>query len=404
MNDAQKTVLNLTSAALFGSPASVPTETDWQAVYDEIKKQELVSLLFPLTSNIDIPEDILKIWSEDRGKYLLNNARNISAHFTIQKLMDSAGIPCVILKGVASGSYYPDYLTRAYGDVDFLVPDNYYKRTDALLRKTGYEYVNRHDKHLIFSRGGILYELHKDIVGLPSTSIKKVFYAYLADIFDSSAPFEHRGLSCMIPSDRHHCVILLVHTAYHLANEGIGLRHLCDWGVFVGSIPDSFFEDELREILKGMGLWHFAEVLTCLCTEYLGLRKCGWADSISKEYLAALIDDIFKSGTFGHIHDEAVLQDSGLKAKASDLFSGKTVKAFFTSLNRGARTVLPASSEHPILLPAGWIFVTGRYIARVLKGKRSATKVGKNIVRIGKRQELTEEWRLFERRRGERQL
>lgn len=396
MTEAQKTVLNLTSAALFGTPVTIPSETDWQAVYDEIKSQEVVALLYPLSLDLDIPKDVLKQWSEDRDKYLLNNAKNISGHFAVQKLMDEAGIPCVILKGLASASYYPDYLLRAYGDVDFLVPKEDYRKASKFLEKNGFDYLNRHDRHLIYSRGGILYELHKDIVGLPTTSIRKVFYEYFSDIFDSATPFEHRGSICMIPSSRHHSVILLVHMAWHLSKSGVGLRHLCDWAVFVNSMPDSFFENDMQEVLKEMGLWHFAEILTSLCEEYLGLQRHSWVDRPSVDYLSALIDDIFDAGAFGRIHDEAVLKNPTLKTRRADLISAETLKAFFASLNKGARTVIPASSEHPILLPAGWTYVMGRYMIRTLSGKRSVGKARENIVRLGKRKELSEEWQLFE--------
>ncbi|MBQ6623128.1 MAG: nucleotidyltransferase family protein [Mogibacterium sp.] len=383
MNDAQKTVLNLTSAALFGNPASVPAETDWQAVYDEIKKQELVSLLLPLASKFDIPDGVLKQWSEDRDKYLLNNARNISAHFTIQKLMDSADIPCVILKGVASGSYYPDYLTRAYGDVDFLVPDKYYKRADALLRKTGYELVRSIDKDRKYLRNSLHYELHRDVAEFPDAASKSAAGKYLSDIFEQAKEFKHSGAKCMVPSDRHHAVILMVHSAEHLWSSGIGLRHLSDWAVFVNKMPDSFFEKELQPILRDLKLRRFCGTITNLCTEHLGLRRCKWAEEAAADYASDLIEDLFKSGSFGHNY--------------TDQGSEKTYKAFFSILNKRTSALFPATIKHPVLRPAGWAFVTNRYLLKLISGKRNTDMARNMLQRRANRQEFSDKWHLYEK-------
>ena len=46
------------------------------------------------------------------------------SHLKIHKLLTDAGIPYVIIKGLASGLYYPDFLLRSMGDVDFLISEN----------------------------------------------------------------------------------------------------------------------------------------------------------------------------------------------------------------------------------------------------------------------------------------
>lgn len=395
MTEAQKTVLNLTSAALFGTPVTIPSETDWQAVYDEIKSQEVVALTYPFALKLDIPTDIMKQWSNDRDKYLLNNAKVISGHFAIQKLMDEAGIPCVILKGLASASYYPDYLLRGFGDVDFLVPKKSYRKAAAILQSNGYKYKSQHDKHKVYTRNKVTYELHRDVVGFPTTSIKRVFKKYISDIFDCATSFEHSNQICKIPSDRHHAIILLTHTAEHLGTSGVGLRHLCDWAAFVGSMPDAFFSEETQSTLREMGIWHFASVLTNLCTEYLGLRKCGWTEEIKKDYLEALIEDIFAFGEFGRRYEETVKNNPALQPRYSDLLHPNSIKAFFSLLNNGARIAMPVTAKLPILLPFGWVFISGRYAMRILIGTRSATTARDAVTNRSNRNTLSEEWYLF---------
>jgi len=397
MTEAQKTVLNLTSAALFGKPVTIPSETDWQAVYDEIRSQEVVALLYPLSSDLDIPKGVLKQWSEDRDKYLLNNAKNISGHFAVQKLMDEAGIPCVILKGLASASYYPDYLLRGFGDVDFLVPRKSYKKAAALLKANGYKYKSQHDKHKVYTRSNVTYELHRDIVGFPTTSIKKVFTKYISDIFDCANAFDHNNRSCKIPSDRHHAIILLTHTAEHLSTSGIGLRHLCDWAAFASRMSDEFFSVDMQEVLREMGIWHFAGILTDLCTEYLGLRKCSWTDEIEKGYLEALIEDIFAFGEFGRRYEDTVKNNPALQSGYSELFKIKSFKTLFSIINDSAKSIIPAAKKIPLLLPIGWVFIPIRYGVRILIGTRSTAMAKDAVVNRSNRNTLSKEWYIFKR-------
>ena len=57
-----------------------------------------------------------------------------------------------------------------------------------------------------------------------------------------------------VPSDLHHGLILLLHNASHMTAGGIGLRHLCDWAVYMERMTDDFVENELAPCLKACGL------------------------------------------------------------------------------------------------------------------------------------------------------
>lgn len=145
-----------------------------------------------------------------------------------------------------------------------------------------------------------------------------------------------------------------------------------------------------------MGLWRFCGILTGLCTEYLGLRKCSWAGEIDPEYTAALIDDILVSGDFGHNHAEAVREDPELDVNDFDMLQPGSFKTLFSLLTRQARTNLPITSRIPILLPIGWIYIAGRYVFRILTGKRTVSGARNLLTRVGTRKDISDEWRLFE--------
>ena len=85
MNTTQKTVLALISESLFGQNINIPDNIDWQDVFDEIKKQEIVSLSYPAIKNRNISDNIFNEWKKLRNQYLLNSANNINYHFAIHR-------------------------------------------------------------------------------------------------------------------------------------------------------------------------------------------------------------------------------------------------------------------------------------------------------------------------------
>jgi len=107
-----------------------------------------------------------------------------------------------------------------------------------------------------------------------------------------------------VPTDFHHCFILLCHMAAHLTELGIGLRRLCDWAVFVHRVDVSRWEEELRSC----GLWHFAQVMSQLSAAYLGLPEQPWFGTADEEYNARLMEDIFLGGYFGEKDDHRMRQ------------------------------------------------------------------------------------------------
>ena len=377
-------VLELASSALLNKEVVLNEPIDWKTLFKVIHQQNIISITYPLIKDLNLPEDILNQWKKENDLFLLNNVRNISAHFSIHQFMKDANIPYVIIKGIASGSYYPDYLRRTYGDVDILVHPNDYKNTDQLLQENGFQYISEHEKHKLYRKNHVTYELHRRIVGIPSGSLGKQYDQFFNDIIECSIPFKHQDSICLIPSHKHHCVILLIHTAEHMLSSGIGLRHLMDWASFINQMNDEFFMN-MKPILKELGIWHLCCVFTALCSKYLGSRTFDWASSIDSTYLEEVMIDLFTLGDF--VVEKPTQEESSLQ-------KDKALSSFITLLNKRVRRI-PIIDQYPVLMPFGYIFITVRYIGRIFLGKREFKTVKETINRYGERSELLEKLELF---------
>ena len=393
----QNTILNLLSSAMFQKPFYADSEVDWKAVFDECKAQSVISLAFSALQKEEVPQNIYAHWKALVNENLAVNSKVSYAHTMLNDLLNQASIPYVILKGCASAEYYDDPLLRTMGDVDFLVSEKEIKQVDKLLKNQGFVFNNSfHEIERAYEKEGVILELHWSITGIPGGKTGERLESFFYDIFDKSE-LKHFDLAeYYSPSSFHHGLVMLLHVARHMITGGIGLRHFCDWAVFVDKVGKDFvslFEDKLKQV----GLWRFAQIMTQFCTTYLGLPQQEWAGIAEKQLLAELKDDVFASGNFGHKDlsraDEAKFITSRKKGGVNN---DSNLKQAVLSANEIVRRHWKFADKVPLVYPAGWAFFGGRYAIRSIAGKRDRLKVSALVKGADKRKEIYKSLKLFE--------
>ena len=393
----QKTVLNLLSSAMFQKPFRADKEVDWKAVFDECKAQSVISLAFSSLPKNEVPQNVYAHWRALVNENLAVNSKISYAHTMLNELLNQAKIPYVILKGCASAEYYDDPLLRTMGDVDFYVPPAYFEKADKLLLKNGFKSNEiDHEYEKAYTKDDVIFELHNTVNGVPGGKVGIKIRRFFDDIFEKSE-LKHFDLAeYYSPSPFHHGLVMLLHVARHMITGGIGLRHFCDWAVFVDKVGDDFspmFEEKLEQV----GLWRFAQIMTQFCTAYLGLKTQTWAGNIDKKLLYDLKNDVFAGGNFGHKDlsraDEAKFITSRKKGGVNN---DPNVKQAVLSANEIVRKHWKFANKVPIIYPAGWVFFGGRYAIRSIAGKRGRVNVSALVKGAEKRKEIYQGLKLFE--------
>ena len=393
----QKTVLNLLSSAMFQKPFCADKEVDWKAVFDECKAQSVISLAFSALPKDEVPKTIYAHWKALVNENLAVNSKISYAHTMLNELLNQAKIPYVILKGCASAEYYDDPLLRTMGDVDFYVPPAYFEKADKLLLKNGFKSNEiDHEYEKAYTKDDVIFELHNTVNGVPGGKVGVQIQHDFDDLFEKSE-LKHFDLAeYYSPSPFHHGLIMLLHVARHMITGGIGLRHFCDWAVFVDKVGDDFspmFEEKLEQV----GLWRFAQIMTQFCTAYLGLKPQTWAGNIDKKLLFDLKNDVFAGGNFGHKDlsraDEAKFITSRKKGGVNN---DSNVKQAVLSANEIVRKHWKFADKVPVVYPAGWMFFGGRYAIRSIVGKRDRVKVSTLVKGAEKRKEIYKSLQLFD--------
>ena len=362
MNSTQELLLQCVSQALFGIPDSTSLP---EVVLEEAKVQTVSSLI-----------------SNDY-QVLAANIRCIAAHAELTKILKD--IPFTTIKGYSSAFYYPIPEKRAMGDVDFIVaPDHYQEAVERLLQYGWSRVKHDSDLHETFRKSNITFELHWEINGTPNgvggirtenVSAEKKVKELLASLIDTSITVETQQGPIVIPDEFHHGLIMLLHVAGHMMNfGGVGLRHICDWAVYVNRID----LEKYRDILEEGGLWTFACQLTAFSSSYLGLPEKSWAGEWPEAFLENLKDDIFLAGNFSR--------------KSPGRGSILTIHdASFVDL---IKKKIPVARNRPFLLPFALLYYSLRYVARMFKGQAKLIKFS-TIRDTDRRQRLYDQFRLF---------
>ena len=389
----QMQLLDLVSFALFGGDKCNTSLTP--EILKEANQQAVLTLMKVEKENS--PDFYLM-----HAQTLVNNVRIDYEHAEVHRMMMKAEIPYVILKGSSSASYYPEPLLRTMGDVDLLISKSDLPKVDVILQENGFHPIEKNDNecHLAYHRrtygATSTWEVHWKPNGIPSGKSGAKIEGYLADIIASAQRSNVSEGEYMVPTAFHHGLVMLLHVAGHLINTGIGLRHLCDWAVFVAKFSDEEFCEMFEDKLKAVGLWRFAQLLTQLSVKYLHCPTKEWCDVGDDDYLEMMMVDIMNGGNFGVKDKNRINQAKLMTNTGKGVDDTSLLKQLFLTMNQKARLGMPITAKVPLLLPVGWLYVVGRHLVRIKQKRRPTIDVKDMIAGAAERKEIYKEFRLFE--------
>ena len=375
----QRTIFGLLAQTLFGVPYTPESDVDWMAVYVE---SECQAVRFQTFCNHHLIPSIPSELRERIRGYLthaiLRNTRIHAQHTEVHRRLTESGIPYTILKGAASACYYENPMTRAMGDVDLYVDAVHLEEAVALFLGLGFALSEEdHICHRVLRLGAVHLELHFDLPGLPAGDVGKTMRGYMAGLCEQATLLKNNLVTCNRPSDLHHGLIMLMHLQHHLLAEGIGLRHLCDWAVFVNAFRGQEFPELYRDKLRTVGLWRLARLLSLAASLYIGLPEQDWMqeDAGDKAVAAELMQDILAGGNFGQKDRQRAYEGMFISNRGKDGVKNHRVREGFRALNRITYVKWPPSQKSPLLLPIGWVVTVVGYLFRNNRRNRNGENV-----------------------------
>ncbi len=374
------------------------TPLDWDEIFKELSWHAIRILPTDLLCRLDSPH---------QQKYMLHASFSVSSWYavmTAQKTLceelHEAGIPFVILKGSASARYYPQPTYRQMGDIDFLVPPEYFERARLLMFKEEYKLLDEDThRHLEFKKDNVLFELHRVFAAFKEPERAKLLDELLFDAFGRLETATVEGFSFPVLPPTENGLVLLEHINQHL-EDGLGLRQILDWALYVDKALDNeAWEHTFAPIVRRLGLETLAIAVTRMCQLYLGLRPdITWCASADEDICHRLMDYMMEQGNFGRKGDT----DSHKSVKALSVM--QNLPAFFKRLQQLGLKRWPAVTKYPrlkpLLTPFAWIYQLCRYIHLGLKREQPFKSLMQDVKKSRAKDTLMEALGVNQKKKG----
>lgn len=348
-------MVSILASALFHAQEPIGPIPDLNALLQEAEKQAVFPIVYQelVEKQVHSPDGK---WYPRYFQHLSHNLTVISQHHHAHELMTEAGIPYSVIKGCASGQYYPSPELRTMGDVDLYVKKSSMEPVRDFMTRKGYAVsMLHHSHHWTFKKDQDDFEIHWLPSGVPSADDGRI-RSLFDDLLEKRVPVESEEGPLYFPDSFHHGLILLLHTANHLSAGGIGLRHLMDWLLFVWSMPEQRFCELFESILKEIGLWQFAKVLSAIGVCFFSCEPRAFCGDISSDLAKSILQDILNGGNFGVKDHGRLLESKLLRDEQTREIDGKSaLRHIIRFLNRKSRLEFPTAEKYPILLPIGWV-------------------------------------------------
>ena len=237
--------------------------------------------------------------------YEARNTKQLKVIDIIQKKWAQSGIRMMVMKGQAMATYYPIPKHRSPGDIDCFHFDNYAKGNE--IARSFADHVDEGwYKHSQISFQGELIENHLFFVhtreGKSSKRLNQVMCdSLIVDEFDRLS-----GTDVLLPPVMFNALFLTYHALTHFLEEGLRLKQILDWALFLRRDVNNVDWSEFYRICDQFHLRRFVDVATDITVHYLGVEIDNPQIMIVSPYTEKVVqstlydkDYIFSSGQSG---------------------------------------------------------------------------------------------------------
>ena len=285
---------------LLGFPT--PSTAEWARLGKMAQKQGVLGIMLDGIDRLagagygmtgDIPAQQKREWI---GSVLLGyEARNKSQIRIIddlQKKWAESGIKMMVMKGQAMGLYYPNPMHRAPGDIDCYLFDGYDKGNEAA-RKWADKVNEGWYKHSVISYKGETIENHQFFVHTREGQRSKLLNQLLCESLKDAEFDTLPGTGALLPPSMFNAIFLSYHALAHFLEEGLRLKQILDWAMFLKRDADKVDWKVFYSICDRFHFRRFAVVMTDIAVHYLGVKSDNIGISASSPYTERVLQSTF---------------------------------------------------------------------------------------------------------------
>lgn len=252
----------------------------WRAVYNLARQQGVLAIAFDgLVRLLEQDKEFAKSFPQPLKLQWINALFCIEQRYEkrrevcadLAEKWAEQGVKTLCLKGMAFSTYYPTPSHRECGDFDCYLYDDY-EKGNSIARALGARVDDGWYKHSEINYRRVMVENHRFIVAVRNG---KRFRA-LHDRLDEMARTEPRktlfDTKIEMPSALFNALFMNHHAQIHFLAEGIHLRHILDWALFLQKEQDSLDWERFYALCDEFDMRAFVDCITAVAVEMLGLK------------------------------------------------------------------------------------------------------------------------------------
>ena len=272
----------------------------WQRVYAMARKQGVLAVAFDgLTKIFEQDKELAKAFPQSLKLQWINAILSIEKRYDNSKtvcaeLVDrwaEQGVETLCLKGLAFSTYYPVPSHRECGDFDcYLYAD--YTKGNAIAKALGAKVVEDFYKHSEIIYRKVMIENHRFIVAVRNSKKTK----QLHNLLDNIARAEERkpifDTKIEMPSPMFNALFMSHHSLTHFLSEGVRLRHILDWAMFLEKEQDNLDWERFYALCEEFDMRAFVDCSTALAVEVFGIKITNPQVAVESPYTERVLDSI----------------------------------------------------------------------------------------------------------------
>jgi hypothetical protein len=400
MNVTIKTFLDILKAALTGEKPvfdrEIPPE-EWEVLFQMARIHNVLPLMFEAvyaSPSAQAAQPLLASVKRPVMRQVVMQTMQTTEFLALNKLLQSAGIRPLVVKGMICRNLYPQPDHRPSGDEDVLIPPERYEECHRLLTEFGMQTTVLPEEagdayEVPYTKAGspLYIELHKHLFP-PQSDAYGDMNRFFEDIQDRAVAEEIQGHTIYTLAPTDHLFYLICHAFKHFLHSGFGIRQVCDIVLYANRYGGQLDWIQILENCKAIHAEKFAAALFQIGGNYLvfdpgrAMYPEAWQQIQVDEM--PMLEDLLCGGLYGDSsmsrkHSSTITLDAVAAQKQGRKAKNSVIASVFPSA-ASLENRYPYLKKHPYLLPAAWC---SRLVHYARESSQSEDNNASEALRIG---------------------
>lgn len=357
-------------ATLHGSNPNLHEDINWMELFSLADQHHVLPLIIDTASQRDdIPFTLRDMIQSRTVRIYAQQAIRTLSFLQFYQRLTERGLHPVVLKGLICRSLYPDPDKRPSSDEDMLITPMDFFATHKVFSELGMicdlEDPDSSLHEVTYTNPNLRIELHLSF--FPNDS-----YAYgcCNNLFEGALNrteeilIEGVPVRTLAPTD--HLLYLLCHTYKHFLHSGVGIRQVCDIGMFSKKYADRIEWSHIRSSCDSIRMSGFAASVFHIASNHLGFEMPVVFSDIDIDE-TDMLHDMLSGGIYGATeqnrqHSATITLDAVASQKQGKKRTGVLASVFLPL--KSMEEKYSYLKKYPWLLPFSWAQRAGNYLFR----------------------------------------